>query len=274
MDDFKLTAWLQVELVHKSPRTLQTYIEAVRKLWKERPMLKLATLSSADVQSLYTNWPGSINALSHYDRVWRAIFARVEKRGKLSLGLPSEWQSPWKGVERVRAHQTEKVPLSGKDVRKLLQKMQLSFQERVFVKLLATTGMRVSEALGIEERDVVDKAIRIIGKGGRSRLVYIDDTLAEDLFTLHLTLGEKQQLFPWTRAQAYELVQKAGEQAGFPHLHPHLLRHTCISIMLNEKQAPLKFVQEQVGHRSVVTTMRYSHLLPDQKKEMASKYAV
>lgn len=277
----KLLDWIKLTFANKSPRTIQTYSEAVETLWKKftleldsdfwvtTPFVKL---SSNDVRRLYASWKNSKRGLAHYDRVWRAVFKRVEQEGREELGLPSEWESPWKRVEPVRVPVEEKVPLSGRQMRRLFSAIQLMpFEEDAFVRLLATTGVRVSEALGLKPEDIERGYISIVSKGGRRRLVAITENMYLYLDALRSESSDK--LFNWNRQQARNIVEKAGKLIGVK-LHPHLLRHSYASVMLNEKSAPLKFVQEQLGHSNVTTTMRYVHVLPEQKAELARKFAI
>jgi integrase len=268
----QMEEWVAAAYATFSPNTILIYQDAVRRLWKCQPNLDLTTLSPAEVRSLYATCGLPLQSLAHYDKAWRAVFARLEREGGKQLGIEAGWRSPWRDVEKVRWKAEEEVALDSRELSKVLRVKQ-TFKRRTFVKLLATTGLRVSEALALGPEDVQGQRLRVFGKGRKWRWVYMPVDMAEDMQVMALgALGER--LWKWSRQYAYEVVRETGDEAGVKGLHPHRLRHTYASILLNQKGAPLKFVQQQLGHSSSLTTMRYVHLHPEQAAELADKFRV
>jgi integrase/recombinase XerD len=145
--------------------------------------------------------------------------------------------------------------------------------ERLYclLELLAATGLRVSELVGLTVRAVTsdDAFLAIRGKGGRERLVPISDRARKVLRDYLKTLGaETKWLFPSHGAsgcltrQHFAIELKAlaaacGLDVG--KVSPHVLRHAFASYLL-ECGADLRAVQQMLGHADISTTQIYTHV--------------
>jgi integrase/recombinase XerC len=141
-------------------------------------------------------------------------------------------------------------------------------------ELLYGSGLRISEAIGLDLNDVDSDVIRVTGKGSKERIVPLSDAAVERIRRymgqrhafLHDNYAE-QALFLSSRAgkrldrrQANRIVAKLAKLAGLPKdVHPHMLRHSFATHML-EAGADLRSVQELLGHENLTTTQRYTHL--------------
>jgi integrase/recombinase XerC len=151
-------------------------------------------------------------------------------------------------------------------------------RDRAMLELLYGSGLRVSElcALDLDGVDRAGASARVVGKGskervvplGRACLVALDRWLAERSRMVHPRTGaqDPRALFLTTRgARIYpravqELVHQYGASgAGRADLHPHALRHTCATHML-DGGADLRAIQELLGHATLSTTQRYAHV--------------
>jgi len=189
---------------------------------------------------------------------------------KLSRGLPLVLR-PEAASEVVES--PDKAPL-GNDVEKL--------RDRAFLELLYGSGLRVSElfALDLEAVNLRACEVRVLGKGRKERIVPMSGKALEALEAylarrselrhpktgfIHpqaLLLTRRGQRLGVRRIQA--LVQRYGALgAGRPDLHPHALRHSCATHLL-EGGADLRVIQELLGHSSLSTTQRYTHVSLDQ----------
>jgi site-specific recombinase XerD len=137
---------------------------------------------------------------------------------------------------------------------------------KAVVLLLYGGGLRISEACGLQWKDlVVDaKSIRVKGKGGRERLVALPDLAWSAVKKLTRTsryvFGGDVALS--TRV-AYEWVRQAGKDAKLlKPLHPHALRHSYATHLLSSG-ADLRVLQELLGHQSLAATQKYTHLSMD-----------
>ncbi len=149
-------------------------------------------------------------------------------------------------------------------------------RDRAMLELLYGSGIRVSElvALDVGDVDLREREARVLGKGKKQRIVPLGgptiDALTRYLEVRRALLrsdpAEAAALFVGprgariTRGDAYLLVRRAGALgAGRNDVHPHALRHTCATHML-EGGASLRSIQELLGHESLSTTQRYTHV--------------
>ena len=141
-------------------------------------------------------------------------------------------------------------------------------------ELLYGSGLRISEAIGLDLNDLDSDVIRVVGKGSKERIVplseasvqrirryieqrhaFIKENYAEQALFLNVRAGKRLD-----RRQANRIVAKLGKLAGLPkNVHPHMLRHSFATHML-EAGADLRSVQELLGHENLTTTQRYTHL--------------
>lgn len=140
-------------------------------------------------------------------------------------------------------------------------------------EVLYGSGLRISEAIGLDLNDVDSDVIRVTGKGSKERIVPLSDAAVKRIRRYmeqrHALLSNyaEQALFVSVRAgkrldrrQANRIVAKLAKLAGLPKdVHPHMLRHSFATHML-EAGADLRSVQELLGHENLTTTQRYTHL--------------
>ena len=141
-------------------------------------------------------------------------------------------------------------------------------------EVLYGSGLRISEAIGLDLNDVDSDVVRVVGKGNKERIVPLSSAAVKRIRRYmeqrHALLGDdysEQALFLSVRAgkrldrrQANRIVAKLGKLAGLPKdVHPHMLRHSFATHML-EAGADLRSVQELLGHENLTTTQRYTHL--------------
>ncbi len=146
---------------------------------------------------------------------------------------------------------------------------------KALVLLLYGAGLRVSEACQLKRKNLIEsgRALRVLGKGGRERLVALPEAAWRALIALpdqgEYMLGGETALHP--RA-AYEIVRQAGLAAGLLRpLHPHALRHSYATHMLSSG-ADLRVLQELLGHKSLAATQKYTHLTIDQLARTLEKH--
>ncbi|WP_091340043.1 tyrosine recombinase XerC [Micromonospora rhizosphaerae] len=147
-------------------------------------------------------------------------------------------------------------------------------RDRALLELLYGTGVRISEACGLDVTDVDHgrRVVRVFGKGGRERAVpygvpaqrALDEWLRRGRPELvgpdsgnALLLGARGgRLNPTT---ARRIVAGYAEAAGLPRTSPHGLRHSAATHLL-EGGADLRAVQELLGHSSLASTQIYTHV--------------
>ena len=151
----------------------------------------------------------------------------------------------------------------------------LALRDRAVIELLYGAGLRISElvSLNLGDVDVVGKSVRVKGKGNKERVVPFHDVCAAAL-SAWLSRGRPVVATPQS-ATAFFLgargrrvidselrrrLAKHGVEAGArTRIHPHKLRHSFATHML-EGGADLRGIQELLGHASLSTTQRYTHV--------------
>jgi integrase/recombinase XerC len=158
---------------------------------------------------------------------------------------------------------------------------RLAARDAAMLELLYGSGVRVSELCGLNlaSLDLEREEARVVGKGDKERLVPLG---APSLRALGAWLGERPHCrHPKTGAQHAEalflgqrgtrlsarqvqnVVRRYGALgAGRGDLHPHALRHSCATHLL-DAGADLRAIQELLGHASLSTTQRYTHVSVD-----------
>ena len=138
--------------------------------------------------------------------------------------------------------------------------------------LFLNCGLRISELIGINLNDIQDDALRVYGKGGKTRIVYLNDA-CKDALQQYLAVRrpicgkDEKALFLSSRDQrisrstVHALVKKHLSQAGLDssQYSSHKLRHTAATLML-QNGVDVKAVQEVLGHEHLNTTEIYTHI--------------
>ncbi len=142
-------------------------------------------------------------------------------------------------------------------------------------------GLRLSELAGIELSDVYDDAILVQGKGSKERFVALPPSC---LRALRLWLGKRgkepgplyvsKQGRPMSGSAIYSVIRNLLIKAelGDRQLSPHKLRHTCATLMYRSGAADIRLLQAILGHASIATTERYTHVVDDQIVEAMRKH--
>jgi tyrosine recombinase XerC len=164
-------------------------------------------------------------------------------------------------------------------------------RDRAFLELLYASGLRVSELAGLklDQVNLETREIRVIGKGSKERVVLMGEPAAR---ALKIYIEEARGLipkikptsrtnkkktkavfvnnegYPLTERSVQEILQKYADKAGIgKKVHPHMLRHTFATHML-DGGADLRVVQELLGHADLSTTQIYTHISKSQAKKV------
>lgn len=189
--------------------------------------------------------------------------------------------------------------LSVEEIRLLLSACNDNSPESIRLKsmmsLLYASGVRVSELVSLKVTDIVmdissgkiHNYLTILGKGNKERIVIINENAIKALEEylpireIYITgTGENLYLFPskskaghMTRQNFALLLKNAAIKCGLDpeKVSPHKLRHSFASHLL-EGGADLRVIQELLGHADISTTQIYTHVRPEQLKDVVKKY--
>jgi integrase len=139
------------------------------------------------------------------------------------------------------------------------------------VLTMLRTGLRVGEAVALKWEHLDFRTRRLIvrdGKGAKDRVVYFDEEVREAITEWRARAPESPYAFstlkggPMTTTYARQFVKRAALKAGIAEcerVSPHTFRHTCATELLRET-GNLRLVQVALGHSSVSTKQRYTHI--------------
>jgi integrase/recombinase XerC len=157
-----------------------------------------------------------------------------------------------------------------------------ALRDRAILEMLYSCGLRVSELTGlaIGDLDLSGGMVRVLGKGGKERIVPVGSRAIEAVRTYleeRGVPGGSAPLFLNTRGQRINRRSVARivdahvlRIAAFKRISPHILRHTFATHML-EGGADLRAIQELLGHASLSTTQKYTHVGIDRLMEVYDK---
>ncbi len=271
-----------------SPRTVLAYrtdLDRFAGFWEKEfgetpagrtPLSKIDTLAVRSYLAYLHRGRLANRSLARHLSTLRSFFRWACREGHLE-------KSPARGLPSPRLPKTLPRAMSLLDTERLLaadEEGLVPERERALFELLYATGLRVSEAAGLDLEDVDFSArlVRVTGKGGRERIVPFGEPAEDALHgylpsraALRHRAGEKDReggepLFVNARGgrltprSMARLLKRRLCAAGLPaEISPHALRHTFATHLL-QAGADLRAIQELLGHASLSTTQKYTHL--------------
>lgn len=147
---------------------------------------------------------------------------------------------------------------------------RLSLRDKAMFELFYSSALRLSELCSLtwSSYDEAEGLLRVVGKGAKTRIVPVGSFAAAALAAWRGESGGQHDAPVFTgrggAAIAPRTVQArlkfwAQQQGVWKRMHPHLLRHSCASHLL-ESSGNLRGVQEMLGHADIATTQIYTHL--------------
>ena len=152
-------------------------------------------------------------------------------------------------------------------------------RDHLLLKLLWETGVRISEGVSLKLDDVGRRGLRVMGKGGVERVVFVQDELVSAIlfYAQEHKLERDDFLFPsrkggyLTKQRADQIIKKAARRAYLHrNVHAHLFRHGYDINFLN-CGGRIDALQEQLGHRDINTTRIYLRLTDEDRMREVTK---
>lgn len=178
-------------------------------------------------------------------------------------------------VELLR--QTASIPITDRMNDRIVSARNLAIVDTLF-----STGVRVSELVGMDISDIQDDEIVVFGKGEKERTVYLNAKAKLSIEQyLALRTDKNEALFvgckkPNNRISSgnvERIIREIGAKAGVKNTHPHRFRRTAATLALN-RGMPIEQVSQMLGHESIETTTIYARSDKENVKASHKKYVV
>lgn len=172
--------------------------------------------------------------------------------------------------------------LSERECLDLIYKIQGCHRTRdiAIITMFLNTGLRLSELVNININDIKDDfSIKIIGKGNKERIIYLNDVVLKtlnDWLRIRPDAKDQPALFISERKNRISIkavqfmVKENLKRIGREDCYVHALRHSFCTLML-KKGANIRAIQEAAGHSSITTTEKYTHIVKSQVEEAINK---
>ncbi len=199
----------------------------------------------------------------------KQFFAYLHDRGTIS-------ENPFLALLAPKISRYHPHYLSPEEIGKIITSIDVQSRpgkrDRAIVELLYGSGLRISELINLKQRDIEFEAgfIRVVGKGGKQRLVPLGEYAREaleaylDTQAQSLPHRESNYLFvnrlgrSFSRVGLWKIIRKRVTLAGIAKkVSPHTFRHSFATHLL-EGGADLRVVQEMLGHADISTTQIYT----------------
>ena len=175
-------------------------------------------------------------------------------------------KNPMMGIEPIKVEKRIKKPFTDEELEKLRRMCEYE-RDLALVEFLYSTGVRVSELVALNKKDIdfYGKNVIVYGKGSKERETYLTASSCLHLKTyLESRTDKSEALFvsskaPYNRltvAGVEKILKRLGNMAGVKKVHPHRFRRTMATNVL-KKGMPLEEVKELLGHTKLDTTMIY-----------------
>ena len=275
-----------------SPRTVETYVRDLRSFGEyirgQGLPADAAKLDIVALRGFLSTLFGSNQASTMKKKVSaiRSFFKFLLKRDMIETNPASGLRSPKIGKSLPRfltvdqAFRVVDAPPKEEARAKLFK-----LRDQALLETLYATGVRVGElgGMNLDHCDFTESEVRVLGKGGKERIVPLGKStvgaiqayLPERRGLLEKAKGGDPDALWLSRGgrrlsvrQMQNIVRRHGTLgAGRGDLHPHAMRHSCATHLL-DAGADLRSIQELLGHSSLSTTQRYTHVSVDRLMEV------
>ena len=253
-----------------SPHTLDAYRRDLAALsgWAEGQGVDLVDVRAEQLRAFVAaEHRRGLSAKSLQRRLsaCRSFYAWLLRHGRIAA-------SPAAAIRAPKAPRKLPQVLDPDEVKVLVEvptDAPLGLRDRALLELFYSSGLRLSELCALRWRDLDFDGglVTVLGKGGKQRSVPMGSFARAALAAWQASTGAGREspVFPGRngpispRAVQYRLRQLAQRQGLFKRVHPHLLRHSFASHIL-ESSGDLRGVQELLGHADIATTQIYTHL--------------
>jgi integrase/recombinase XerC len=268
---------------------LALFADYWRREWPHRPVEDADRASLRPFLALLgqRDWRRA-TLLRKYESLWSFFHFLVRK------GISSN--NPTDGIPRPKPERRVPDFLGEGEVSRLMAPREpgrrsgsslRSARDAAMMELLYSSGLRAEEmvALNVGALDPWEGAVRVFGKGSRERVVPVGESALNGLRAylkmrgIDILVGAEGAAVPLFAGPSGKrlnvrtlrrVVEQAGRAAGLSNAHPHVLRHSFATHLLN-RGCDLRSVQEMLGHKNLSTTQIYTHVTTDRLREVYEK---
>ena len=273
LNDIKEYLIFVSQVKNLSKNTTSAYERDLKKLAKFINDLNLSNYSEIN-NEICSAWIGNLYSQDNNPRsIQRHLssakgFFRFLKKNNLIDSSPFELVSAPKSPSNLPE------VLSPEDVEQLLNfkpSNHIEIRDMAIVELMYSSGLRVSETVNINIGDFEEDMtfLRILGKGAKTRIVplgkFAVNAINNWIIERDKILTKSDALFLNSKGARLSIrsvqlrLKKMATKQGLPPIHPHMLRHSFATHML-ESSGDLRTIQELLGHSSLSTTQIYTKL--------------
>ena len=288
MDDIARYGAYLTDERHASQNTVSSYLRDVTQFSEYLANSRNCRLREADsemVQS-YMNWMlGRGKSAASVTR----FLASIKSFYNFLLANGDVKENPARGVAAAKVERKFPEILTSKEVELFLEQPQCvdakGFRDHAMLELLYATGIRVSELISLDLRDLTLAAgfIRCSSRG-KERIIPLYHTAIRALTDYVRTIRpqliadtDEEALFVnmngerMSRQGFWKIIKHYQEKAGIEKdITPHTLRHS-FAVHLLENGADLRSIQEMLGHADISSTQIYTHVIKKQLKDVYKK---
>jgi integrase/recombinase XerC len=269
----RLVEAFETHLATRSPHTRSAYVSDVRSLAQLAGQTDMRELGAPEVRrSLSTLHARGLSgrSLARTLSSWRAFYRFLIER---DAGLREDPCAGLKAPKSIKHLPSALSPDEAVQLVTITDDDALSIRDRAVLELAYSSGLRLAELAGLDlgRVDMDTGEVRVWGKGAKERIVPVGaharKAIAAWLAVRHdiakpdelaLFVGDRGlRITP--RAIQRRLASWAIKQGLDRHVHPHMLRHSFASHVL-QSSGDLRAVQEMLGHASIASTQVYTHL--------------
>ena len=278
----KFLTYLEIEK-NASPHTLLNYridLKQLRNFLQAKDALKIDRLDIRKYLVFLKSKNLKKQTVSRKLSTFRSFFSFLLREGHLN-------SSPLAGISSPKKERRLPIFLDVNEVAKLVESPEktslLGLRDRAILETLYSTGMRVSELVGLNigRVDFIAGIVKVYGKGKKERLAPIGDKALRAIrdYLAKETSGKKdtRALFlnknykRLTCRGVQNLVNKYIQRISLKEkISPHTFRHSFATHLL-DKGADLRSIQELLGHASLSTTQIYTHVTTKHLKSVYNK---
>jgi len=284
IEHFVDVLWVENGLTDNTLSAYRSDLQIFAKFLKRKSLLVVTEADISDFLALRLHQGISRRSTARILSCLRHFYGYLVRENKIKYDPTSLIQSPHIGQPLPHS-------LSENNMWALLDAPEiavpLGLRDKAMLELLYATGLRVSELVGLklDELNLNVGVVRVLGKGGKERLVPVGeeaiDWLEKYLVTSRQSLlAGRQSDYVFvtnrgggmTRQTFWHIIKRYAKKMGITvELSPHTLRHAFATHLLNHG-ADLRVVQMLLGHADLSTTQIYTHIANARLKELHSKY--